>query len=234
MPLTAKHRRFLLFGGIALVCLLLDLVTKAWVWHAVGEPLPTCHRGPHGRIRVSYQSPEEKNIAVIGEGALAIKTTYNPGAFAGLGGGYPRALLAVTIIMVPIIIWIFAKSETVAEAVLLAMILGGTLGNMYDRMLVRPAASEESLRACFKQAGGSVEVQADLARARVHMVRDFIAADLGFRPPSIWLLSPCPTFNVADSLLSVGVTGLIIFTLFFMKKKEPGKGAAGHEGKRHG
>ena len=228
MPLAPKHKRILLFAGIALAGTALDLATKTWAWSKIGEPQPKGHELRNGRVLISYNSPPEANLHVIGDRFLVLRTTYNPGAFAGLGSCYPGVLLFITILMVPIIVWCFYKSEKLPEYVCLAMILGGTLGNMYDRMMVQPAATEQEISAIIHKLGGSADLAGDVARVRAHMVRDFISADLGFYP-----FHPWPTFNVADSLLTVGVFGLFVYMVFFVKKKE-GQGQASPRRKKAG
>jgi lipoprotein signal peptidase len=206
----------MVFGALVLAGLALDLATKHWAWSAIGEPPPDARRvriEPSGRVAIRYQSTDDRNIRLIGDRALVLCATYNPGAFAGIGGDRPLLLLAITLLMVPFILWFFHRSQGRWELVFLAMILAGALGNLYDRSLIRPASRDEA--AAVIRQYQSTDPDADLRRATRPMVRDFISVDLGFAP-----LNPWPTFNAADSLLSVGVAGLVIFTLFAKRKEE--------------
>lgn len=108
-------RRIALFLAIALAGAGLDLATKSWVFarHPIGA------------------------TARLIPGLLAIQPTTNPGI---AGGFFPsRAWGWVSLAAVPLIVAGFAgrRTSTAAERLFGALILAGTIGNGWDRLLLR-------------------------------------------------------------------------------------------------
>jgi signal peptidase II len=132
---------------------------------------------------------------------LQFEVTLNPGAVFGLGAGQRWLFVCVSIAAIAFLSWLFASSERKQYAyhILLGMLLAGVLGNLYDRI-------------------------------RFGEVRDMIHALAGFRWPGTWQLPlfnyPAPPeramfpyiFNIADSLLCVGVFLMIVYSFIHQPK----------------
>jgi len=118
-------------------------------------------------------------------GVLRLTLSTNPGIVFGIRLPGPLVPIA-TLAMVAVVILLFATSwrRLWGLHLGLGMILGGALGNAYDRLLVSVKFPDEPL-------------------TRTRQVRDFIDVyAIGY-----------PVFNVADILLVVGV-GLIVLYMF--------------------
>jgi len=81
--------------------------------------------------------PEEKHGVVIVQNVLEFKKTTNRGAALGLGQGGTWVFVIATFVAVGFIVQLFAKSRSEQRVLhlLLAMSLGGALGNLYDRLV---------------------------------------------------------------------------------------------------
>jgi signal peptidase II len=162
--------RYLVFGIVSTAGCLVDLLTKQWVFAWRGLPQPN-------------------NEWWLWEPYVGIETAVNTGALFGFGTGWGRlfALLSVAA-AIGIPIWLFwfgaAKSRWLTFA--LSCIMGGILGNLYDRL------------GLWIEPGMPVEWQSG--------VRDWIL----FRYRSYtW-----PNFNIADSLLVCGAAMLFVQAAF--------------------
>lgn len=113
---------------------------------------------------------------------------HNTGAafsFLGDAGGWQRwFFICLTLIVCTfIVIWIYGlKANQRWIACALAMILGGALGNLWDRI-------------------------------NLGYVIDFINISIIFLPWRIF--NPWPTFNIADSAITIGAIMLIIDAIWF-------------------
>ena len=118
-----------------------------------------------------------------------ISRVENRGVAWSIGHNNPGLVVAATLVLIPllsVIWWIWFRRHGPAENLAFGLILGGALGNAIDR------------------------VCAHFALGGLHGVRDFISVDLGFPPANPW-----PTFNIADSGITVGF--LILVALSFVK-----------------
>ena len=162
-------RRFGLFMTIAAVGLIADLATKSWIFARLGMP---------GRDRIT-----------IIDGILSLETQLNRGALFSLGQGFqPLFAMLSVVAIVFILVWLFAKgaARDLWLTVALAMVMGGVLGNLWDRLGVPGLIWDE------------YAPQRELVGQPVRAVRDWIhfeIAAIGFD----W-----PVFNIADSLLVCG------------------------------
>lgn len=112
---------------------------------------------------------------------------WNPGVAWGLGGAFPGAVLALTLILIPILTavwWYTYRREGAPANLAFGLILGGALGNAYDRVMT----------ALVGEAGG------------YQGVRDFIRIDLRI----LGIDYTWPNFNLADSAITVGFILLIL------------------------
>lgn len=110
-------RRLWLFGGLALVALALDFVTKEI---ALGN--------------FSAHDPVE----LLG-GFLTLTLVFNSGAAFSIGQGYPWIFTIIATIVVLAILRAAVKLRSVGWAIALGLVLGGAVGNLVDRFFREPA-----------------------------------------------------------------------------------------------
>lgn len=152
------------FFAIAACAALIDIVTKYLAFSYI-------------TLHMSYD---------LIPGVFVFKTTLNTGIVLGLFREFPDIFLVISALAVPVITLIFLgiRNHRWMYTLPLGLILGGTFGNMYDRI--------------FHDG-----------------VRDFIYVEA-----INW-----PIFNVADSVICVGVV-ILSFGLMFGKEE---KGEGGDE-----
>lgn len=162
--------RYVLFFGAALVGVTADLLTKAWVF--------------------SWPGALTGHVDWLWEDHIGVQTTLNHGALFGFGQGKVLLFAVVSILaVIALPVWLFRYGAAKDWGICLTLggVLGGILGNLYDRLglhgLVWP--------------GGT-----PLAGKRFHAVRDWIL----FQYNADWVW---PNFNIADSLLVVGAMVLV-------------------------
>jgi lipoprotein signal peptidase len=124
---------------------------------------------------------------------LAFTLSWNPGMAWGIKAIPPLVLLVGRALAVLLLGWMLARAERgrMWFNASLALILAGAAGNLWDNL------TQGNL---FERAAG--------APLKVGLVRDFI--DVYFGIGSGWHF---PTFNVADSCISVGAVLLIVSSL---------------------
>ena len=132
---------------------------------------------------------------------------YNTGVAWGLFGNYPLAVLALTLVLIPLLTvvwWKQFRREGAAANLAFGLILGGALGNGYDRVMMGLYQYAQASNAPRPWPG-------------FQGVRDFIRIDLNMVGIDyIW-----PNFNIADAAISVGFIILVALMLF-----APGPAAA--------
>ncbi len=171
----------------------IDLATKVWAFDAL---LVSMVELPDGRMEVA----SSRTCKFI-PGWLHFHVTVNYGAVFGVGQGKAWLFLIVSVLAIGFLIYLFTTSGRQRfYQFLLGLLLAGVLGNMYDRI--------------------------------VHgHVRDMILALPGWEWPGTWVVPlinyPGPDravfpwiFNVADTLLCVGVTLLLIYTFFAQESRD--------------
>ena len=129
------------------------------------------------------------------QGHIGIQKSLNEGALFGIGQGKVAMFAVFSVIaLVAIPVWLFwfRAAEDLWLTTLLGVIMGGVLGNFYDRAGLH----------------GMTWDQFDPTRAgeTVHAVRDWILVQASDR--WVW-----PNFNIADSLLVVGAIALFVRSL---------------------
>lgn len=158
-------KKFILFVSIVIGVIGVDLLIK--------------------ELALRYLSSVEK--VVIIPGFFDLTLVWNRGAAFGIlaqAPEYIRKLILIgasTVAAILTIVYSHVKKNklSVYEIIFLALIAGGAIGNLYDRIFIGA-------------------------------VRDFI--DIHFRDYH-W-----PAFNIADSAITVGIVGYILYELFFKKK----------------
>ncbi len=103
-------------------------------------------------------------------GSLSLQLSYNPGVAFGLGDSLPSVLLLTFTAVVCVAVAIGGWTGSLRPPVAIGLILGGALGNLFDRLL-----------------GGTV----------VDMIH----------------LSWWPTFNLADTAITLGAVGVVLSSL---------------------
>lgn len=145
-----------------------------------------------------YQHPDDWSTSVqphwVIDEVLGVQTSTNPGALFGMMAGYQSVFVVMSFLALSAVIaWLFAFGAWKDRLLLLclSMITGGILGNLYDRM------------GWWHEALTPEKFQ--------YQVRDWIH----FRLQGVPFFDPWPNFNIADSLLVVGVILMLVQNLFF-------------------
>lgn len=115
-PPRARPRLFWLVLGLAAVWVLVDQLTKAWAEAALAgrDPVP-----------------------VLGE-LVQLRLVYNPGAAFSLATGATGLLTVLAGAVVVLIVWNARRLGSTAWAWALGLLLGGSSGNLYDRLFRPP------------------------------------------------------------------------------------------------
>jgi signal peptidase II len=124
-----------------------------------------------------------------------IELSFNKGVAWGVFDGQPGGVLAMTLVLIPVLTWVYWKHFRPVgpwQNLAFGLILGGALGNAWDRIMTNLADPSAGFQG----------------------VRDFIRVDLGFM---IW-----PNFNIADSAISVGFCLLLLLAVCYPTEKCPG------------
>lgn len=161
VPQAAPRYWWAWFGLPALFILIADLVTKAMVF------IPGRHEGD--------------------ELAWWCELAWNRGMAWGLGASAPAVVLGLTVVLIPILIalwWRLYRRESHTANLAFGMILGGALGNAYDRVMTALATGSSGFQG----------------------VRDFIRIDLRM----VGVAYTWPNFNVADAAISIGFVLLLL------------------------
>ncbi len=182
--MSAARRGWFLFVAVALAATVADLATKGWIFGLLGMP------------------GERKPIGLV-PGILALETNLNEGALFGMGQGMGMVFAGISVVAIGGILGMMARQSTRSDRWLvmaLGLIVGGILGNLYDRL---------GLPGLVWHAPLARQGQPVLA------VRDWIH----FTLPGVidW-----PIFNLADSWLVIGAGILVLMSL-----RQPADGPAG-------
>jgi signal peptidase II len=127
--MTRALRLSLLFMAVAALVVVLDL----WSKHAVFELLEVVSVGKPPSVR------SQKVITVV-PGFFELEANYNYGAFSGWFASHPEWLTALSVAALAVIIGVAAvhlrrnPSPSTAFIIALALLWGGTLGNLHDRI----------------------------------------------------------------------------------------------------
>jgi signal peptidase II len=147
--------------------------------------------GPAGMVRDRHG---HLRYPLLGD-TLTFMLSRNTGAAWGLGGSYPHALVTGRVIAVLVLGWLVVRGRPgPVLRVALVLVLAGALGNLYDNLFLTPQVGDP-----------------------FGAVRDFIDVDFG----ALGWDYHFPTFNVADSCITVGAA-LLLLSGLFGKSEEDG------------
>jgi signal peptidase II len=191
---ACRHvRAIAIFLALAAVGLVGDLWSKHAVFQSLLSDADVPRRAEALRIEYGHALPAEQAIRLMGLHrpvfpGFRLTLSTNPGVVFGLPMP-PPAVAAATLLTICLVGCFFATSRAgdwwVHAA--LALILGGAMGNFYDRMLVAVAVP-------------------GFAGIITGQVRDF----LDFSGVEVFGLNYPYVFNIADVLLVVGVAMLVL------------------------
>ncbi|MGL4593564.1 MAG: signal peptidase II [Thermoguttaceae bacterium] len=183
--------RMILFVAFMSVPLFADLLSKEWVFRALGMP---------GEYRFA-DAPQLHGVYWIVPNVFGLQTGLNEGALFGIGQGrvFLFAIFSV-IALIGIVFWMFHSAwKSRFLTITLALIVAGIIGNLFDRLGLHSLRWNGDME--YHQLGEPV-----------YAVRDWILVMIGDYP---W-----PNFNIADSCLVCGAILLITYSLFFDEQNE--------------
>ncbi len=178
IPLGVWGPRFAVFVLIAGAGTFCDLYSKWLVFSTFGYP--------NGQSRAFLDSWV----------MFRFHTSFNRGALWGIGQGYTMLFAVLSLLAVGVILyWLFIRgaARSWILTICLALIMAGTLGNLYDRL--------------------GWHGLVDQFHNPIYGVRDFLLFRFGN--------SNFPVFNLADVFLVTGALCLIVQALFGSMKNEP-------------
>lgn len=135
-------------------------------------------------VRDCCDRGHQRYLLLGGEGGwLAFMLSLNPGAAFGRFADWPHLLVGGRVLAVIFLAWLLVRTPPKRASFVLALVLvlGGALGNLYDNLFLEPTGGHPYGR-----------------------VRDFI--DVYF---DVWKWH-FPTFNVADSCITIGAVLLLL------------------------
>lgn len=138
----------------------------------------------------------------------------NEGGLFGMGQGSQGWLAGFSVVAaIAIPIWLFYFGAAADRLLTLALggVLGGILGNLYDRLGMHGLVWNG--------------FQPDRAGEEVYAVRDFILLAWNWEQRGVW-----PNFNVADSLLVVGAAVLFFRAVWSPQEEQAATGNTPTEG----
>jgi len=138
---TTPVRRLPLALGIAAVVVVLDQLTKFWAERTLTD------RGP---------------IPVLGD-FLQFRLLYNPGAAFSIGENLTWIFAIAAAIAVVVLVWYVAKPQPKGWAIALALLLGGAVTHLGDRLFRAPGFARGHVVDFIDYNGWFVGNVADIA-----------------------------------------------------------------------
>lgn len=169
------HRGWFSFATIAALAAGIDLATKSYLFERLGLP-------------------GERPGIVLVPGMLALETNLNEGALFGMGQGFGAVFAAVSLAAIAGILWMVSRPATRGDRWLLlalALITGGIIGNLYDRVGL-PALT---WHAPLERKGEAVLAVRDWIHFKLEGIIDW------------------PIFNLADTWLVIGAGLMLLLSL---------------------
>ena len=169
------NRGWFTFVALAALSAALDLVTKSFIFDLLGMP------------------GEQPGIVLV-PGMLSLETNLNEGALFGMGQGLGAVFAAVSLCASAGIVAMVWRPETRADLwllVSLALITGGIIGNLYDRL----GLPGLDWHAPLERRGEAVLAVRDWIHFKLDGIIDW------------------PIFNLADSWLVIGAGLLLLLSM---------------------
>jgi signal peptidase II len=169
------HRGWFTFVAIAVVAAFADLATKSSIFARLGMP------------------GEQPGIVLV-PGMLSLETNLNEGALFGMGQGLGVVFAAVSLCAIAGILWMVSRPATRSDRwllVALALITGGIIGNLYDRV----GLPGLTWHAPLERQGEAVLAVRDWIHFKLDGIIDW------------------PIFNLADSWLVIGAGLMLLLSL---------------------
>jgi signal peptidase II len=152
-----------------------------WLWLVLSVAIVIADQLTKFAVLATIHPGEERAVTSF----FSIVLAFNAGAafsFLGDAAGWQRYLFsAFAIVASVLIVWLLRRGGNVIYCAALSLILGGALGNLWDRVTL----------------GRVVDFM---------LFHDFLPRGL---PGTGWV-DPFPAFNVADSAITIGAALLII------------------------
>jgi len=170
-----NHRGWFTFFAIAALAAIGDLATKSAIFARLGMP------------------GEQRGIVLV-PGMLSLETNLNEGALFGLGQGLGGVFAAVSLCAIGGIVMLVSRPATRSDRWLLlalALITGGIIGNLYDRL----GLPGLQWHAPLERRGEAVLAVRDWIHFQLDGVIDW------------------PIFNLADSWLVIGAGLMLLISL---------------------
>jgi signal peptidase II len=168
-------RGWFTFVAIAVLAAVVDLATKSFIFARLGMP-------------------GERPGIVLVPGMLSLETNLNEGALFGMGQGLGAVFAAVSLCAIGGIIWMVSQPGTRSDRwllVALALITGGIIGNLYDRV----GLPGLTWHAPAERQGDAVLAVRDWIHFKLEGIIDW------------------PIFNLADSWLVIGAGLMLLLSL---------------------
>jgi signal peptidase II len=191
--------RYWCFGLVAGGCLACDLVSKWWVFAALGGP------GHSSRPLLRFN-------LLWGRFEFRLTTLLNQGALFGLGQGFGWLFAILSLIAAGgILYWLFVRAECSSWwlTVTLGLIFAGALGNLYDRLHLHGWKTPEG-KSGVRDFLDCTIPGIQWAGLRPRLIREY----------------PWPVFNFADVCLVTGSIMLALHSIRTPRKEPPGEPAA--------
>ena len=182
-----QHRGWFTFVTIAALAAVIDLATKAAIFSRLGMP------------------GEQRGMVLV-PGMLSLETNLNEGALFGMGQGLGAVFAAVSLCAIGGILWMVSRPSTRSDRwllVALALITGGIIGNLYDRV----GLPGLTWHAPLERQGEAVLAVRDWIHFKLDGIIDW------------------PIFNLADSWLVIGA-GLMLLLSLRPPQAPPGASAS--------
>lgn len=192
---------------VAVIGLAVDLWTKSWAF--------------------STLDPHQPRLVI--KNLCSLQLSLNPGALFGFGAGMAPVFVGASVLALMFVLYLFANAGTRRWSmhIALGLVLGGALGNLYDRTTQQAyvaymtngyriigerekSVSDDllTIRRPNAQRSETFSMSSvDQSRSGEQpVVRDFIKIEARIGKYSIWPW----IFNIADALLVVGVIVLLL------------------------
>ena len=195
--------RYVIFGLIVIAGVTIDLWTKHVVFTDLGYPRGrnAYQAGEHSVFDRPARQEGQSREYLQGWVRFRLYNSFNHGALWGIGQNLTAVFVITSMAAgIGIVVWLFVFSAAQSRwlTVALAMIMSGTVGNLWDRL---------AMHGCT-----------DLQDQPVHAVRDFLLFTFGDYH--------YPIFNFADAFLVTGAVMLIVQSLF-LTPPAPAEAAGG-------